>query len=50
MTDQTSKRTDPNFGVFFLILSADEGRENPNTTKSGPASARQRNGVLLASR
>ena len=32
---------------FFLV---DEGREDPNTTISGPWSARQRNAILMAFR
>ena len=27
------------FFLFFLIFLVDEGREDPNTTKSGPSSA-----------
>ena len=27
-----------------------EGRDNPNTTKNGPSSARQRNAILMAFR
>ena len=33
--------------ILFCFL-IDEGREDINTTLSGPSSARQRNGVLLA--
>ena len=36
----------PNFGgvffFFFFFCLVDEGREDPNTTISGPSSARQR--------
>ena len=35
--------------VFFRFLVA-EGKEDPNTTKSGPSSARQRSGILMAFR
>ena len=35
------------FATFFLV---DEGREDPNTTISGPSSARQRNAILMAFR
>ena len=34
-----------NFEAFFLV---DEGREDPNTTKSGPPLARQRNAIEIA--
>ena len=38
--------------TFFFILLVDEGRYDPNTSKNGPSSARQRkrhlNGVSLA--
>ena len=30
-----------NFDVFLV----DDGRDDPNTTKSGPSSARQRNAI-----
>ena len=33
--------------VFFLV---DEGREDPNTTISGPSLARQRNAIYMAFR
>ena len=33
------------FSFFFLV---DEGREDPNTTKYGPSSVRQRNAILTA--
>ena len=33
---------------FFFCFLADEGREYPNTTISGPSSARQRNAILMA--
>ena len=36
------------FFVFFFLFSlflVDEGREDPNTTISGPSSARQRNAI-----
>ena len=36
-----------NFDYFFLV---DEGREDPNTTISGPSLARQRNAILMAFR
>ena len=32
---------------FFLV---DEGKKDPNTTKSGPLSARQRNAMQMAYR
>ena len=35
-------------GYLFFLL--DEGREDPNTTKSGPSSARQRNTIQMAFR
>ena len=36
-----------NSNNFFLV---DEGREDPNSAKSGPSSARQRNGIEMAFR
>ena len=33
--------------IFFLV---DEGREDPNTTKSGPSSTSQRNAIEMAFR
>ena len=35
-------RRGPILTTFFLV---DEGREDPNTTISGPSSARQRNAI-----
>ena len=34
--------------VFDVVFLVDEGREDPNTTKSGPSLARQRNAISLA--
>ena len=31
--------------VFVLVFLVDEGREDPNTTISGPSSAQQRNAI-----
>ena len=30
---------------FFVVLSVDKGREDPNTTISGPSSVRQQNAI-----
>ena len=38
------------FFLFFVFVLVDEGREDPNTTISGPSSARQRNAILMAFR
>ena len=38
------------FCFFFVFVLVDEGREDPNTTISGPSSARQRNAILMAFR
>ena len=32
-------------GFFLSFFLVDEGREDPNTTKSGPSSANQRNDI-----
>ena len=37
-------------GSFVFCLFLDEGREDPNSTKSGISSARQRNAILMAFR
>ena len=34
---------------FFSFLRVDEGRDDPNTTKSGSSSTRQRNGIKMVS-
>ena len=36
-----------NYDKFFLV---NEGREDPNTTNSGPSSARQQNAIKMAFR
>ena len=36
--------------VFFFVFLVAEGKEDPNTTKSGPSSARQRSATLMAFR
>ena len=38
-------RGGPALTIFFLV---DEGRKDPNTTISGPSSARQRNTIYMA--
>ena len=38
-----------NSDIFFLLVD-NEGREDPNSIKSGPSSARQRNAILMAFR
>ena len=38
-------RAESNWDVFFFFCLVDEGREDPNTTISGPSSARQRNAI-----
>ena len=40
---QSFVRGGPTLTTFFDIV--DEGREDPNTTKSGPSSARQQNAM-----
>ena len=35
----------PNLTSCFINILVDEGTEDPNTTISGPSSARQRNGI-----
>ena len=40
-------RGGPTFTTIFLV---DEGKEDPNTTISGPSSARQRNAIEMAFR
>ena len=37
-----------NVFLFFFLHVIDEGREDPNTTISGPSSARQRNAIKMA--
>ena len=39
-----------NFEKVFFLLQVDEGRVGPNTTISGPSSARQQNAILMAFR
>ena len=43
-----------NFDSFtaflFKLVLVDEGRENPNTTRNGPSSTRQRNAILMSFR
>ena len=39
-------RGGPTLTTFFLV---GEGRDDPNTTKSGPSTARKRNGPTLIS-
>ena len=34
--------------MFFLFFLVDEGREDPNTTISGPSLAQQRNAIKMA--
>ena len=41
-------REGPTLTCFLYVF--DEGREDPNSTKSGPSSARQRNAISLAGR
>ena len=36
--------------VFCLFVLVDEGREDQNTTLSGPSSARQRNAIIMVFR
>ena len=36
--------------TLTILFSVDEGNETPNTTISGPSSARQRNAILMAFR
>ena len=40
----------PNLTMFFFcfVFLVDEGREDSNTTISGPSSARQRNAIKIA--
>ena len=38
------------FCFFFVFYLVDEGRDGPNTTKSGPSSARQRNAIQMTFR
>ena len=42
---ESSVRVDPTLTTFFLL---DEGREDPNTTLSGPSLARQGNVIKMA--
>ena len=44
---ESSVRGDPTLTTFFLL---DEGREDPNTTLSGPSLARQGNVIKMAFR
>ena len=41
-------RGGPTLTTFFVCFFVDDGREVPNTTISGPSSARQRNAVEIA--
>ena len=43
-------RGGPTLKTFFFLLQVDEGRVGPNTTISGPSSARQQNAILMAFR
>ena len=33
---------------LFLFILVDEGNDDPNSTKNGPSSSRQRNAILMA--
>ena len=37
--------TQTTFFFFFFLLTCNHNREDPNTTKSGPSSANQRNAI-----
>ena len=43
-------RGGPTLTTFFFVFLVAEGKEDPNTTKSGPSSARQRSAILMAFR
>ena len=45
---QTGSISEKYFFSFFLFV--DEGKDDPNTTKSGPLSAQQRNAIDMAFR
>ena len=44
------QRSNSDNRFVFVIFVSGEGREDPNTTYSGPSSARQRNAIYMAFR